>query len=59
VRHSSANMSTAARWLRVVQSLDDVMLLGMVVVAVPVVILLIGLPVMLVAWLITGIAARW
>ena len=33
------------------------MLLAMVIVAVPVVIFLIGLPVMLVAWLIAGIAA--
>ena len=47
------------RAARVVEAFDDVMLLALVVVALPVVILVIGLPVALLIWLVAGIAQSW
>ena len=47
------------RAARVVEAFDDVTLLALVIVALPVVILVIGLPVALVIWLVAGIAQSW
>ena len=43
----------------IVDRLNDVMILGAVIVSIPIVLFLLGLPVVLVAWLIAGVAARW
>jgi hypothetical protein len=39
--------------------LDDVMLGGLVILAIPVAILIIGLPFVVLAWLIAGAAGGW
>ena len=50
---------TAGPLDRLVSVLGDAGLVVLVLVAVPVIILVVGMPVVLVAWLIAGIAARW
>jgi len=43
----------------VVERLDDVMLLGLVVIGLPLVIVLIGAPIAFVGWLATKVVTPW
>ena len=42
-----------------VERLDDLLLLGVVVIGLPLVIVLIGAPIALVAWLVTKVVTPW
>ena len=46
----------SSTWHQIVERLDDVMLVGLIVLALPVTILLLASPIVAVAWLVAALA---
>ena len=49
----------ASHFARFLSGLHNVLLVTLVLACIPVAILLVGMPFVLLAWLIAGVAARW